>query len=147
MVKSGAGNNQVSQSGGITSQLFSGFRKRSQEEFYDMLTCKLVELLCSKMLATPTMREVLLSKSHEKDASEMAVWVKKIGKIFRTMLLLERSKKTQPIVSSTFANLIECLRSGSNSSYLEFPLSSVNEHDESSNNTSNSRQKRRSKQD
>ena len=39
---------------------FSGFRKQAQEQFYDMLTCKLIELLCEKMLSVPAMREVLL---------------------------------------------------------------------------------------
>lgn len=32
-------------SSSINTFCFSGFRKRSQEEFYDMLTTKLIELL------------------------------------------------------------------------------------------------------
>ena len=42
----------------------------------------------------------------------MVVWVKKIGKIFRTMSVLERHKALQPMVTNYFAKLIECLHTG-----------------------------------
>ena len=40
---------------------------------------------------------------------EMSMWVKKVGKIYRSLLILEKSKVTQPIISPTFSGLIECL--------------------------------------
>lgn len=39
---------------------FSGFKKRSTEEFYDQLTHKLIELLCYKLLINPTERNLFL---------------------------------------------------------------------------------------
>ena len=40
--------------------MFSGFCRQSSEEFYDLLTCKLVELLCQQILSVPAMRQALL---------------------------------------------------------------------------------------
>lgn len=39
---------------------YSGFKKRSQEEFYDLLSSRLIELLCEMLLSQGEIREVLL---------------------------------------------------------------------------------------
>lgn len=41
---------------------YSGFKKRAQEEFYDLLSTKLVQLLCERMLSLEAMRDVLLGR-------------------------------------------------------------------------------------
>ena len=102
---------------------FSGFRKQSQEEFYDILTCKLIELLVGKMISTPAMREVLLISMKPKQpapASDMPIWAKKVAKIFRTMKFLEKKKLTKPLVSPNFAPLIDCLKTGAYAGMMEF---------------------------
>ena len=42
----------------------------------------------------------------------MNLWVKKIIKIFRTMLFMEKSKKAKPFISKAFTNLIDLLKTG-----------------------------------
>ena len=71
----------------------SGFEKPLQEELYDQLTCKLVELLCDKLLSNPSTRESLLAISvNAQETKNMTSWVKKIVKIFQVMLALEYKK-------------------------------------------------------
>ena len=89
------------------NELHSGFEKPLQEELYDQLTCKLVELLCDKLLSNPSTRESLLAISvNAQETKNMTSWVKKIVKIFQVMLALEYKKTTKPLVSLHFANLI-----------------------------------------
>ena len=61
----------------------------------------------------------------------MVIWVKKISKIFRTMSVLERHKALQPMITSYFSKLIECLHSGGYKHLMEFPLTTVIESNES----------------
>ena len=61
----------------------------------------------------------------------MAVWVKKISKIFRTMGVLERKKALQPMITTYFSKLVECLHTGGYKHLMEFPLTTVIESNES----------------
>ena len=42
---------------------YSGFKRRAQEDFYDLLSTKLVQLLCERILSLDAMRNLLLGKT------------------------------------------------------------------------------------
>jgi len=42
---------------------YSGFKRRAQEDLYDLLSTKLVQLLCERILSLDAMRNLLLGKT------------------------------------------------------------------------------------
>ena len=56
---------------------YSGFKKRKTEEFYDSLTSKLIELLCYRLLISPSERNLFLcgpssnNKQNDEESSQM----------------------------------------------------------------------------
>ncbi len=66
----------------------------------------------------------------ETKQNEMVSWVKKVSKIYKTMIVMEKQKSTEPAMASTFRSLIECLSTGVYASLIQGPLSSVIEERE-----------------
>ena len=56
-------------------------------------------------------------------------WVKKIAKIFRTMIVLENKKNTMPLMTPSFINLIDFIKVGAYANLIEPPKLSQIESD------------------
>ena len=101
-----------------------------------------MQLLCQQMLASKSMREVLLitnCPNTSMQKSEMKLWVNKIAKIHHTMTLLEAYHHTQGRtgaadpqmkITDAFTELIECLKMGAYRGLIvdNAPLTSVAEN-------------------
>ena len=54
----------------------------------------------------------------------MQTWVKKMVKIFKTMIVLEKAKATAPIFSPAINELMDAMKQGAYASITDFPDSS-----------------------